>query len=116
MKVVVRTLGRDASVADWLTKLFQAIIVSPSVCWRRYSDGSERARGGAPERLIPLQSDCCQVSPRGQRRPGLRCLFNGAGQRVRIQSAPREYGWKDELDCAWAVRRLNFVQEGERIE
>ncbi len=31
MKVVLRTLGRDASVADWLTKLFQAIIVSPSV-------------------------------------------------------------------------------------
>jgi hypothetical protein len=31
MKVLVRTLGRDASVADWLTKLFQAIIVSPSV-------------------------------------------------------------------------------------
>jgi hypothetical protein len=27
MKVVVRTLGRDASVADWRTKLFQAIIV-----------------------------------------------------------------------------------------
>jgi hypothetical protein len=27
MKVVVRTLGRDASVADWLTMLFQAIIV-----------------------------------------------------------------------------------------
>jgi len=27
MKVVVRTLCRDASVADWLTKLFQAIIV-----------------------------------------------------------------------------------------
>jgi hypothetical protein len=27
MNVVVRTLGRDASVADWLTKLFQAIIV-----------------------------------------------------------------------------------------
>lgn len=27
MKVVVRTLGRDASVADWLTKFFQAIIV-----------------------------------------------------------------------------------------
>ncbi|QOZ43774.1 hypothetical protein XH89_09990 [Bradyrhizobium sp. CCBAU 53340] len=31
MKVVLRTLGRDASVADWLTKLFQAITVSPSV-------------------------------------------------------------------------------------
>jgi hypothetical protein len=27
MNVVVRTLGRDASVADWLTKLFQATIV-----------------------------------------------------------------------------------------
>ncbi len=27
MNAVVRTLGRDASVADWLTKLFQAIIV-----------------------------------------------------------------------------------------
>jgi hypothetical protein len=31
MKVVVRTRGRDARVADWLTKVFQAIIVSPSV-------------------------------------------------------------------------------------
>ncbi len=31
MKVAVRTLGRGASVADWPTKLFQAIIVSPSV-------------------------------------------------------------------------------------
>ena len=27
MKVAVRTLGRDASVADWLTKLFLAIFV-----------------------------------------------------------------------------------------
>jgi len=26
MKVVVRILGRDASVADWLTRLFQTII------------------------------------------------------------------------------------------
>jgi len=26
MKVVLRTLGRDASVADWLTRLFQTII------------------------------------------------------------------------------------------
>ena len=58
MKVVLRTLGRDASVADWLTKLFQAIIVPPSV------GGVDAvmvvsARGAAPARLTPLQSDCC---------------------------------------------------------
>jgi hypothetical protein len=42
MKVAVRTLGRDASVADWPTNLFQAIIVSRPFLGR-YSDGSERA-------------------------------------------------------------------------
>ena len=60
MKVVVRTFGRDASVADWLTKFFQIITVPPSlvdvdtvmvVSWR----------GAAPERLIRLQSDCWQL-------------------------------------------------------
>jgi hypothetical protein len=58
MKVVVRTLGRDASVADWLTKLFQAIIVSPSVVGVDTVMVAS-ARGAAPERLSPLQSNCC---------------------------------------------------------
>jgi hypothetical protein len=71
MKVVVRTLGRDASVTDWLTKLFQAIIVSPSVA------GVDTVmvvsgRGAAPERLIPLQSDCCQVAASETALPRLR--------------------------------------------
>lgn len=44
MKVVLRTLGRDASVADWLTRLFQTIICLSARWWRRYSDGSQRAR------------------------------------------------------------------------
>ena len=53
MKVVVRTFGRDANVADWLTSCFQIITIPPSlvdintvmvVSWR----------GAAPERLIRL--------------------------------------------------------------
>ncbi|WP_456710091.1 hypothetical protein [Bradyrhizobium sp. USDA 4452] len=32
MKVVLRTFGRDAIVADRLTKVFQTIIY-PSACW-----------------------------------------------------------------------------------
>ncbi len=60
MKVVVRTLGRDASVADWPTNLFQAIIVSPSILGVdtvmvvSVRGGCPRAIDPIAERLLPL--------------------------------------------------------------
>jgi len=59
MKVAVRSLGRDASVADWLARFFQ-IITCPSVV-----DVDTVMVGdwlsAAPERLTRLQSDCCEL-------------------------------------------------------
>jgi hypothetical protein len=61
MKVVVRILGRDASVADWLTKLFQAIILSLRPLLGVDTVMVVSGRSAAPARLIRLQRNCCQV-------------------------------------------------------
>jgi hypothetical protein len=81
MKVVLRTLGREASVADWLTRLFRPSLSLCSVGWRRHSDGSQRARR-RPRAIDAIAEQLLlDGQPREWRGPGVRTLRRGGDHR-----------------------------------